>query len=189
MTLSSKIRKEVYRKAKALLNRNYSRQDANAELCNEYHDNRLVAGVLKYMPTRAAKKKYGFYNYLLIAILLLFAVLISYYQPMRSSMIWLTYIYLAVPVYVVFRYLTEYYTWLTFYGLVFLIVFVTLGLMHPDEPFSLSKLVVVFLFCAPVILLPMWLQGKLCPSPKMHLESYTDDKGVAVRRLVYEFPD
>jgi hypothetical protein len=140
------------------------------------------------MPTKAAKKRYGFYNYMLLAILLLGAVLISIYQPISVSITFLAYLYLAA-VYVVFRYLIEYYSWLTFYGIIFLMVSIAVAFMNPDESFSIAIMVIILLFCAPVIFLPWWLQKKLCPSPKMHLESYTDDEGVGRKKLIYEFPD
>ncbi len=181
--VEKKIKKNDIRKgAKILLNQGNTKQETFDLLVEKYNFSHEIASILNNIPSSKAIEKYGIWNHILLAILLLtsiFFVIYSIYAPL---------IYYGILIYGVASRRVNFYIWITiissigFIGLIAVIV--TSSLINLDW-----TVVILFGLYLTSIILPIWLEKKLCPKPIKRKEKYTNSEGQQRFKIAYEFSD
>ncbi|MCL2247003.1 MAG: hypothetical protein FWC10_07825 [Lentimicrobiaceae bacterium] len=180
-------KKEIRKEAKQLLNQgDKTKQEVFELLVDKYKYSKDVAGVLKYIPTKQAVKKYGIWNSILLIFLVITTILVFLTMPIQ--LIW------YVPlIYIVASKKLQYYFWVTvlfsLMAIGFFIVFISTLFTQPFDTTIWIFVVVSMFFVIPGCILPLWLQKKLCPKPIERREVYVNAEGNKRVQLVYEFPE
>ncbi|MDR9375031.1 MAG: hypothetical protein RI565_09210 [Schleiferiaceae bacterium] len=182
-----KPEKTIRKAARALLREGQSRQAAYEALRKEYPP-REVAGVLDYLPSAAARQKYGPYNNLLLAILMLNLGFILWQGwDQWSFSLYASSVVQLLMINAVARRLTRYYTWVSVLSGVNLL---TLGALVMNSLQTLNGLFWAMAALNLVLLImPLWVGPKLTPPVQEVKETYTSKSGRSKKRPAFHFPD
>lgn len=185
MGIDTQSNKKLIRKeAKALLNQGKSRQETYEHLIEKFKHRKIVADVLKNLPSKSAKEKYRIWNFILLGLLLITAVIFFLATPTLAIVLWY-----GLLIYAVARMLTKYYVWVTALASFGLIAGIVVILMGEASSTIWSDILILLVFNLPIIILPIWLTQKLTPSPIERKEKYQAKDGSQKLRLTYEFPE
>jgi len=167
-----------------MLKHGKSRQDTYLELKAKYGSGKVVVDVIENLPSLEAKKKYGIWNYFLLALLLLITALFMRAAPSIGIVIWY-----GLLIYAVARVLTKYYIWVTIMTAIAIAGGLAAVVTNDLESVNWSNAVIFLILNVPALILPIWLERKLCPAPTERREKYTNKEGKQKIRVVYEFRD
>lgn len=151
-------KKEIDKEARKLLKEGTSKQQVYEMLVSKYNYAKDVADVLKGIPSLSRVKKYGLWNDVLLALLLII-LLNSILTKVTLSIVW----YLLL-IYAVSQKLVKYYSWITFLSITGAFVFVIMLILTPDKV-SILSIVILASILLPTCILPSWLENRLCPEP------------------------
>lgn len=185
MSNQKKASKKLIRtEAKALLRTGISRQEAYQQLTEKFKFRKLIADVLEDLPSKKAKDKYGVWNYVLLALLLVVSVISFLETQSFGSLIWC-----GVLIYVVARMLTQYYLWITVISALFLISSVVLFFLEENMVINWLSILLTLTLTIVFIILPIWLANKLTPTPVKKKDMYQAASGKQNFMINYEFPE
>jgi len=167
-----------------LLAQGHSKQAAYEQLVQKYGFAKLVAEVLKELPSKKAVERYGKWNYAFLIFLVLIVAALFTITGQAISLLWF-----VLALWVVAKRLLKYYIFISAIGVVSLISLVVLHFTETASNGSWMNLVLVLLPILIIVFFPLWLTKKLSPSPIEKRETYTDQAGVSRVRLSYVFPN
>jgi len=176
------IKTEIRKEAEVLIAGGTPKQEAFRKLAEKYHNPKLVADAVKFIPTPEAIRNYKKWNWVILALMVIAAGAALVAKPNVGVVLWL--IALA---YIIYKMLIEYYIWVTAlagFGLIAI-----LAIMANEDSLASQWTAVVFILVPliPLIILPIWLKNKMCPPPKEQKELCTDCHGHRKYRIVYTF--
>lgn len=176
------IKTEIRREAEVLIAGGTSKQQAFRELSCKYHNPKLVADAVKFVPSPAAIQKYRNWNWIILAIIAIAggAALVS--KPNVGVVLWL-----FALAYIVYKKMFEYYIWVTAFAAFGLIAL--LAIMANEESLTSQwiQAIIIMVPLIPLIIMPIWLKNKMCPPPTEQKAEYTDSHGIRKYRVVYTF--
>lgn len=175
-------KRKVRNEAMSMVRQGATRQETFNTLKEKYKYAKEIAAVVKFIPSKAAKKKYGIWNYILLAMLLAIMTLFMLSSPSIGILIWY-----GLLIYAVARMLVEYYIYVTVLSIFGLISGVAIFII--SETMTLPDAIVLSIITLPSSILPIWISKRLCPSPNEKKESYTNKAGQQRLRIIYEFSD
>ncbi len=165
-----------------MLRQGATRQEVFKILVEKYKYAKEIATIVKFIPSNAAKKKYGIWNFILLAILLAIITLFMVSSPSIVNLVWY-----GILIYVVASMLVEYYIYVTVFSVFGLIAGVAIFIT--SETMTLQDAIVLSIITLPSAVLPIWISKRLCPPPIEKKESYTNKTGQKRLRVLYEFSD
>jgi len=174
----------IRREAKKLLKTGISRQETYEQLTQKFKYRKLIADVLEDLPSKKAKAKYGVWNYILLALLIVVSV-ISYFELQSFGSL----IYCGILIYVVAKMLTQYYLWITVLSALFLISSVVLFFLEENVVINWLNTFLTLALTIVFLILPTWLANKLTPTPVKNKLSYKAATGKQNFMVNYEFPE
>lgn len=177
-------KKSIREEAKELLKQGKSRQEIYEQLTEKFKYRKIVADVLKNLPSKKAKDKYQKWNFILLGLLILTAVIYFLATPTIGIVLWY-----GLMIYAVARMLTRYYLWVTILTALGLIGGAVAIFAGDSHSINWINIVVLLVLNIPLIVLPIWLTNKLTPNPVEKKERYQGKDGRQKMRLTYEFPE
>jgi hypothetical protein len=175
---------EIAKEARQLIKKGISKQETFETLNAKYNSAKEVSDILKYIPSFKAVKKYGVWNYLLLCLLLLSALFFVSHKPSFGVFIW--YGSLA---YIVARMLVKYYVYVAFLSATTVISLIALILFFDSSKENWYEIGFILALAISTLILPFWLEKKLCPQPTETKELYINSEGQQRQRIVYGFTD
>ena len=175
-------KKEIKKEARQLLKEGTPKQEAFEILKEKYKYSKIIADILKNIPSKQAIERYGKWNNVLLAILILTLVLSLLTAP-SIGMLWY-----VLLIYVVARKLVKYYIWITVISAMGIIGSVAIMATSNIVFENWIGLIIIFVIIIPSLIIPIWLEKKLCPKPKEKKVKYTNSLGQKRLKIVYEFP-
>ncbi len=181
MTKENYNKKEIKQEARKLLKEGASKQEAYETLKEKYKYSVVVSKILHYIPSQKAIKKYSKWNYVLLVLLLIQAGTFMWFEPSV-----LVLIYYGLLIYAVLSMLVKHYVWVSVLSFVALISF--LAFIITDEALKIQwpELLLILTYI-PTLILPLWLDKKLCPKPMESKTTFTDSQGQQRVRVVHQF--
>lgn len=178
------IKTEIRREAELLIAGGTSKNDAFRQLSCKYHNPKLVADAVKFVPSPLILSRYRKWNWIIIATIVIAAGAALVSKPNVGIVVWL-----FALAYIVYKMMFEYYIWVTAlaaFGLIAL-----LAIMANEESLTSqwTRAFIIMVPMIPLIILPLWLKNKMCPPPTEQKEAYTDKLGNRKYRVVYSFPE
>lgn len=167
-----------------LLAQGHSKQAAYEQLVQKYGFAKLVAEVLKELPSKKAVERYGKWNYAFLIFLVLIVAALFTITSQAISLLWF-----VLALWVIAKRLLKYYIFISATGVVSLISLVVLHFTETASNGSWMNFVLVLLSALMIVFFPLWLTRKLSPSPIEQKETYTDRAGVSRVKLSYVFPN
>ena len=175
---------QIRKEAKLILAQAVSKQECFELLNKKYKARKVIADVIKNLPSSTAIAKYGVWNNILLGLLIVSAIGMLTINFSFHVVMWFSFL-----IYSVANKLTKHYAWISLLSLIALIIFSislsTIGL----ESIGQTEKVFVFIFVLPALVLPLWLQRRLCPSVAETKEEYLNPEGQKRNRIIYTFPD
>jgi len=179
-------KKEIGKEAKALLKQRIPKQQVFETLVDKYKYSKDIIDILRYLPSENLISKYSKWNNVLFGILIFKTILFLTLSP--SSIISLLFSLLFI--YVVAKIKLKYYSWLAITSVFASLSFIFFLLNRGLAPIAIFNLCLYFLIViVPTLVLPIWLEKKLCPEPIERKELYTNSEGENRMRVVYQFVD
>jgi amino acid transporter len=178
------IKTEIRKEAEVFIAGGTSKQETFRRLAEKYHNPKLVADAVKFIPTPEAIRMYRKWNWVILAIIVIAAGAALVAKPNVGVALWL-----VALAYIVYKMLIEYYIWVTAlagFGLISI-----LAIMANEESLASQWTEVIFILLPliPLIIMPLWLKNKMCPPPNEQKEACTDSHGHRKYRIVYTFPE
>ncbi|PCH99343.1 MAG: hypothetical protein COB85_00125 [Bacteroidetes bacterium] len=177
-------KKVIRTEARKLLKEGISRQTAYENLKTKYKNGKIVADLIKNLPSLEAIKLYGKWNYMLLSLLILTAGLYMYASPSIGIVLWY-----GILIYGVARMLLKYYMWVAAMAAFGLIVSIVGIIFSGTDSLNWAAAVLVVCLNIPSLILPIWLEKRLCPKPSERKEKYTNKQGQQRMKVIYEFKD
>lgn len=181
--LERKINKKIIRKeAKTLLNQGITKQETFELLVDKYKFSHEIASVLNNIPSAKAIAKYGIWNNILLALLILTSIIYfinSAFMPI---------IYNGFLAYGVISKRVNFYIWITILSSMGLIVLVAIILTDSSITIDWKVMILLGIYLTSTIL-PIWLEKKLCPKTTERKEIYTNSEGQQKSKIIYDFSD
>jgi hypothetical protein len=176
--------KEIRNEARQLLKQGTSKQETFEILKEKYKYSKDVADILKNLPSQQTIEKYGKWNYVLLGLLVLTALIFFWATPTIGIVLWY-----GLLIYAVAKMLVKYYIWVTAFSAFAIIGFIAIIFTSDGATTNWSNVIIMISLVIPTLILPMWLEKKLCPKPTERKEEYTNSQGQQRLKIVYEFPD
>ncbi len=184
MTNEKLNKNEIIKEAKQLLKQGNSKQETFELLVDKHKYTKEVADLLKKIPSAKAIAKYGIWNHILLANLILTTVIFYLTAPSIGILFWY-----GLLVYGVATKSINYYMWVSGMSSLALLAFIVIILTSSSETSNLTKTVFMLILIIPSCFLPIWLEKKLCPKPTEKKVQYTNLQGQQRMKIVYEFTD
>lgn len=175
-------KKEIKKEAHQLLKEGTPKQETFEILKEKYKYTKIIADLLKTIPSKQAIDRYGKWNNTLLSLLILTVVLSLATAP-SIGLIWY-----GLLIYAVARKLVKYYVWISVLSAFGIIAFLVIAFTSNTAAVNWLNLIILIVLILPLLLLPIWLEKKLCPKPKESKVKYTNSKGQKRLKIVYEFP-
>lgn len=180
-----KLNKSAVRsEARQMLKEGKSRQATYEELTEKYLYGNEVADIIKHLPSREARQKYSGWNIMLLIIICIMAILTLIASPTIGLMIWF-----GVIIYGVATYSLQYYLWISILAGIGIVGFIAMMFFQGNIASHLFELISALILMGPMLILPIWLEKKLCPKPGESREVYLNAQGQQRSRIIYEFKD
>lgn len=164
-----------------------SRQEVYIELSNEFKDRNAVAQLLSSIPSLKARKKYGFLNFSLVAIQVIFILLLFFEQIFIGAFICL--LLIVPPV----TYKVNWYPVIFIQGVLGVLF---IGYIIYSEniflaPNSKSDIGMIAGFCISILImvLSLYLILKLCPEPRLEKQIVHEEGESNKTRIFHYFND
>ena len=170
--------------ARQLLKEGTSKQETFEVLKEKYNVVKDLAEMLKTLPSKQAIDKYGKWNNVLLALLVLTTAIFLWTTPSPGILIWY-----GILIYAVAKRLVKYYVWLTVFSAILIISLIAVVFTNDTAATSWITIVVLLSLVIPTLVLPLWLEKKLCPEPTERKEVYTNSLGEERLKIVYEFAE
>jgi len=180
----SSLKKEVLKEAKQLLYQGKSRQETFQALLEKHNNAKIVADIVKDLPSAIALKKYGFLNIILLVLLIVPTILMLLSKPNLWTIVWAGFL-----IYTVANKNFANYAWVSIVATCGLIGLVALITIYDTNPIKWTNIIIAALFAILYITLPIWIKNKLCPNPSETKERYFNTEGHERIRIRYEFRD
>ena len=184
MKNKSSIKTEVLKESKQLLDQGKSRQETFHTLLEKYNNAKIVADVVKDLPSAIALKKFGFLNIILLALLIVPTILLLLSRPNLWTIVWAGFL-----IYTVANKNFANYVWVSIVATCGLIGLVALITIYDTNPINWTNIIIAALIAILYITLPVWIKNKLCPNPNETKERYLNAEGHERIRIRYEFRD
>lgn len=177
-------KKDIFNEAKQLLKNGNGKQEAFETLSRKYIVTKEVADIITYIPSQAAIKKYGIWNYVLLGVLIIIPAIILMGAPPNVALL-----YFMLLIYIVVKRFVRYYSWIAVIAAVFLVSMV--GYVFVGNTHNVNWIQFGELAGANVILLVLSLlvQAKLCPLPIESKEEIVTKDGDRKLKIKYQFKD
>lgn len=174
---------EIHEIAKQKLSEGIPKQQVFDELLSTYPQSKEVARIVENIPSKRARKKYAGWN---ILLLILF-IIIGGADLINMNVVGLIIDVLFIVAIVGYK--VKYYQWISIRAVMTIIV-----LAASVSTNELSMIVIVpYLFdlaiAITLLVLGLWLSAKLCPSPLIKKEIYTNKAGQRRMRYLYNFQE
>ena len=175
-------KKDVIIEAQQLLKQGISKQETFEILKEKYKFTKDVSDMLKNLPSQQAIQKYGKWNYVLLILLISTAILF-----LLESLSILILLWYGLQIYAVTKMLIKYYSWVSVFSSITLISFIGLIFTNEIPNPNWRNTILLMTLSIPTLIIPLWLENKLCPKPTERMEKYTNSEGQQRLRIVYEF--
>jgi hypothetical protein len=187
-TIKLKDLRDLKEEAVELLNKGLSKQEAFDILKKKYYSQKSIVSVLRYIPTKARKRKYGIFVWTAGFLLILISLFISIYLYSSPVLLTVFIVFQTVAVYNILRFNVKYYHPVNAYLIILFSTFATISALNDSTKYV--PLVVVLSFATFIAGgLILWLSLKLAPEPEKTKELFIDSNGKKRFRLVYIFKD
>lgn len=143
-----------------------------------------IAEILENIPSSIAINKYGKWNHVLLAILILTTIIFFVEAPSIGTLFWY-----GILIYGVATKRINYYMWVTVMSASVLVAFIAVTLTSSSETFTWITTTTMMILIIPSCILPIWLEKKLCPKPTEKKVQYTNSQGQQRMKIIYEFSD
>lgn len=177
-------KKEIRKEAKQLLKQGTSKQETFELLVDKHKYTYEIADILESIPSAKAIAKYGIWNHVLLAIIILTTIVFFLTTYSIGTLLWY-----GLLIYGVATKRINYYMWVTIMSLFALVVFIVTFLTSSAETFYWTRTIILIILIIPSCILPIWLEKKLCPKPTEKKVLYTNSQGQQRMKIVYEFTD
>ena len=189
MTKRQKIpsKTQIKKDAVTLLKDEKSKQDVFDLLVEKYKYPKLVAQAMEYLPSAQNKSKYKKWNYLLLIMFLIKALIILVFANSGSIAYW----YFAC-IYVIWKMTLKHYIWVALFSGFLAITPFIIFFGKPDADGILEAewyKYIPFVLSIPAMILAIWLKRKLSPPPEESREKYIDSQGNLRMRMIFKFKD
>jgi hypothetical protein len=184
MTDKKLNKKEIRKEARQLLKQGTSKQETFELLVDKHKYTKEIADILKNIPSAIAIAKYGIWNHVLLAILILTTIIFFLVAPSIGTLLWY-----GLLIYGVATKRINYYMWVTVMSSFALVVFIVIILTSSSETFYWTRTIIMMILIIPSCILPIWLEKKLYPKPTEKKVQYTNTQGQQRMKIVYEFTD
>ena len=177
-------KKEILKEAIRLLKEGSSKQEVFDALSIKYSNTKVVADIITYIPSQAAIKKYGIWNYVLLGVLIIIPVIILIGAPPNAALL-----YFILLIYIVVKRFVRYYSWIAVIAAVFLLSMI--GYIFVGNTRNVNWIQFGVLAGGSVILLilSLWIQSKLCPPPIESREENVNKNGERKLKIRFQFKD
>jgi len=177
----------ITKEARILFKKGTSKQETFQILSEKYKSSKVVSDILKNIPSLQAAKKYGVWNFLLLVLLLLTTLFFVKQKPTISTFgIFLWY---GILLYIVARMLVKYYVYVALLSSITIISLTCLLFFFDSSQVNWIEIGLLLILTISTLILPIWLEKKLCPKPNETKEVYTNSEGQQRQKIVYEFKD
>jgi hypothetical protein len=187
MINSIKSKKDIRNEAIKMLEEGHSKQKTYNLLQEKLGLNHEIVAVLKGIPSKKTFAKFAFWNYSLLLILLTLLVILLAQNNLTNSS-WSIFIVSAFS-FIVFTKRVSSYVYISGMAIIGLLIFLTVYFTDDSIYKNHTNYMYVSLAFIPYIILPLWLEKKLCPSPKETKITYQNNNGQLVNQIQYEFID
>lgn len=185
---------EVRIKARKLIRKGMTKQDCFNTLMKEYNNAKVLADIIKYIPSNTAKFKYGLWNFLLLALLAscTFIWIYEYYiNFFRLPIFAILSFILAIFIVAVQKY--KYYIYISIISVKWIIIFIVLGIIEKYNIKDIIEnelfLILYMVLLVPIVILSIVLPKKLSPNPKKTRILKKNKKGKEVLVTEYVFQE
>lgn len=161
-----------------------SRQAVFDTLAEKYHFEKTVADIVKHLPSAQAIEKYGKWNKLLLGLFIFETVLLLWLGKEINLVLWMGFLIYAVNTMQV-----QYYMFISLISGFGIMFFVAMLIINEQDSINWLRIIAMAPIVIPTLILPIWLEKRLCPQPKESKEMYTNSQGQKRLRVVYEFVD
>ena len=175
---------DVRKEAIKLLKKGTSKQETFDFLVDKYKFSKEISEVLKNIPSSKAIAKYGIWNNLLIALLILTTIIFLSVSSSIGILLWY-----GLLIYGVATKRVNYYLWVSVLSTFCLICFIAIFFMNFSEPTNWTITIIMLILIIPSCFLPIWLAKRMCPKPIESKEEYINSEGQKRLKIVYEFTD
>lgn len=176
-------KQKINKEARRLLKEGTPKQEVFELLKEKYKVTKIIADILKTIPSKQAIDRYGKWNTTLLALLILTTVIFLGAAPSLGIVIWY-----GLLIYAVARKSVSYYVWISILSAISIIGFLVIIFTSDSVTANWLNIIILFVLIVPSLFLPIWLEKKLCPKPKESKVKYTNSKGQKRLKIVYEFP-
>ncbi len=173
---------EVSKEAQQLLKDGLTKQEAFETLVKKYNSTKIVADVIKHIPSLTAISKYGKWNTVLLVNIILTAIMFIILAPST-----ITVIEYVIMIIIVVSKRTKFYIFISALAILSLIIFSVIIFTDSTSSIMWIPTIIALLLLIPNAILPLWLEKKLCPKPIEKKEKYTNTQGEERLRINYEF--
>ncbi|MFN3529437.1 MAG: hypothetical protein ACK417_05900 [Bacteroidia bacterium] len=177
-------KKEIRNEALQLLKQGTSKQMTFELLVDKHKYTKEIAEILENIPSKKAVTKYGKWNYVLLAILIITTIKFCLEASLIGTLLWY-----GLLIYVVATKRIKHYWWVTAMSSSLLVALIVIILTSSSETCSWTTTTIMLIIIIPSCILPIWLEKKLCPKPTEKKVQYTNSQGQQRMKIVYEFTD
>lgn len=182
MVKDSLNKKEVRKEARQILKQGTSKQETFQILSEKYKFEKDIADVLQHLPSQQAIEKYGKWNWLLLALLVIPFIYFILFGAGFG-----TYFWYSLMIYAVARKLTKYYVFVAALYVFILLGSIAVMFTSDAETTNWIRVIIGYLIGGSTTFLAYWLGKRLSPSPVEKKEPYTNSEGNRRLKVVYEF--
>lgn len=174
-------KQEIRLAAQKLIKEGKTKQESFEILKIEFNYSKVIAKILKCIPTQNQKDRYRILNYLLFFSLLIPLVLYASQLSYAASAIYLLFLYFVLKI------VPRMYIWISTISLISVI---SLSVIYFME-IQVNVILYLLLALSNIITLTLSiiLEQKFCPLVQETKERYFDKFGVTRRRIIYTFTE
>ncbi|MGJ3234548.1 hypothetical protein [Marivirga sp.] len=178
--------KQVRKKAKQLLSDGTTKQETYEQLVDKFAGRETLAKIVKRIPSQKAWEKYGVWNHVLSALMILLLLMMMLANPTLGTFIWY-----GLPTLAILMRKTRFYFWIAILaGLgTVTIVAVTLSSADSIQIDGIIRISIFFVLLFPAAFLAIWLPKKLTPEPIEKREFYENKYGEKRSRILFKFAE